>query len=84
MNHQELLDKYNKVADKAKGKPNHLFRLSPGTYLFTVVGEDELFSISDNSYEVGGAPDWVVREEKDNNVANTYPTLKEFKREWFN
>jgi hypothetical protein len=71
-----------KLQKRAMCSPNQLVKLSAGNYYFYSKLENELLIVSDDSYENGGSPCWVVRQEKDHNVVNDYPTLKEFKKDW--
>lgn len=71
------------LQERAIHSPNRLVRLSAGNYYFYSKLTDELLTISNDSYENGGSPCWVVRQE-DANVVNDYPSLKSFKEDWVN
>ena len=79
---QAVLDRLNGLKNRAKSNPDTLIRMSAGNYFFFSKLANELLIVSDDSYENGGVSEWVVRQEKDHNVVNEYPTLKSFKKEW--
>lgn len=79
---QAILDKFEQRKQAAKKRPNQLIRLAPGSYLFYHLESKDWFTVEDNSREVGGQPDWVVRHERTHNVCNTYHTLRDMKEEW--
>jgi hypothetical protein len=84
MNTNKILKLIENKKEKARKHPDSLVRLSPGNYYFFSTLENELLIVSDDSYENGGGSEWVVRQDKNNNVVNEYPTLKSFKQDWIN
>ncbi len=79
---KEQYERVLKLQKRATNTPNTLVKLSAGNYYFFSTLENELLIVSDDSYENGGGSEWVVRQAKDSNVVNDYPTLKSFKEDW--
>jgi hypothetical protein len=85
MNQQQIdteMKEIEQLIARAIATPDKLVKLSAGNYFFFSASDEEVYIISDESYEYGGRSQWVVRNEKSNNYVNDYPSLKSFKEEW--
>ena len=79
---EELIAIIEAAEAKARKKPDKLVRLSPGNYYFFSSENEILLMVSDDSYENGGRPEWVVREAENGNVINDYESLRAFRLDW--